>query len=1613
MMAYRRCIALLAVMLIAGMALFGGIASQVDAEGAPSSETYDVSKYLGYIPDLSSGNSAGTTVSLDQDDAYRILGFYTDSFGWFGYHTNEYNRIILDSARGTSDIDGFASKFVRLVMEAEDIRGSGVSISDVKMDTGGTVVIETGGTVESPTLTLRAAAEWKASVSAHADRFDELTECDIRADARIPMTLTVTIAFSEEKVPQSVDLRIGMGMESGMDWSCVADGVKVSDSERSEEAHSMEVSLRLMDKLTVRELNDLINPGDTVLNKRVYSHIRMTSDTGDRHYEEGVYADRVVDLSTFGVRDVVPGVEQEVSEIDRGSLASMVKGLMKGVIPSYDSVEWLLDAAGIGMDRSEYVKATIVSGPYLLQSLGILHKVWDYGRAEGLASYYIDWNGGTIHADRMDPIRQNVAHVEAFSPEKQGNVDEGVSYRIYGDDMTVSEYAYFGSSDFVDIVLPATINGIPVTGLDSYAVDVPEGKTVTIAFPDGMRYISRYAVVGSGYEGPGGKMFHEIGDTGFELILEAWMDDGHGCAEITGFLNGTVTGKVDLAIPESVSFGRYSFELREIEWNAFSGCQDIVSVDIPSTITYAGMGAFNNCRNLEEVVIRSDIGYASELFESCNSLKKVTIDANSFTIAYEMFNGTALETMVLKDGISLSIERKAFDNMKSSFDPEAVKDGNGEAFSLVALAENISESAFYGVNCPGGTVVADFLGYSSCLWKVDGEYFASVHLWSSYEGDSFTVPGKVVLETEKYRYEAMVIDAEIGSSHVKKLVIDAPLERLEFGYRLNIEEIEIRNPDCDYTIERYGGYTLVIHHDDEVSLAFCFGSDKTFTVPDKVSYIGTSALRSMTAEKVVVLGDIEDLNRLSSTVVELELGKDVSVVPYYRDGSIERITVQDGNEYFRAIDGVLFDKDGTLLRYPAAKSGSIYALPEWTVSVEYNAFGDSTIESLVLNDSLQHIHANSLPDGGNLKSVTIAEGNDRVRMVGSLVICDDEAVFYNASDDDILIIPEGVYVYSSVFRYNAPDVIVIADSSYYYSFYKYSKDIPSISTVVMFDGAHVYCDYDVHRVVLRHGWAYTDSLSTDGKTLTYSVGFFGPFAADGIFADGKRISSGTSVTLTPDDLAGISSIRVSYQPAKYTVSFDTRGGPSVQSQDVYYRYYADVPSDPYRSGYTFTGWYSDAACTQRFDFDSPITGPATVYAGWRVVQTTPVEPVDPPKPEPKPEPEPEPVVNPDGSTTVTKETEEKDSDGDVVKRTEAETTYKDGSKLSSETTTVTKEKDGAKETLTETTETVRDASGATVGSTTVTTSEKESSSGSSSTTTTVSRNGDGDEVRTVTQVDLESKDGDVATTMEVVKDVSSGTKSTISTSIKAPSVDGAMSVDHETMKAAIDQAREAMEAAGLSEEERSAASVTVEIRSDRFDDTTASVEMPSESFLAASESEADLKITSEVGSMVFDSDVSGTLASKGVDVAVSISVADRSLLRDDQRTSVGDAPLYRLSATAGSESVHELGGTATITVPYTLKEGDDPRAITVYYVNDDGRLEKKTTSYDPTTHSLTFVTTHFSYYVILNSAGLDGYIPEKPVEEDGGEDGIGIWAVAGVLVAIAVVAIAIVARRVR
>ena len=41
-----------------------------------------------------------------------------------------------------------------------------------------------------------------------------------------------------------------------------------------------------------------------------------------------------------------------------------------------------------------------------------------------------------------------------------------------------------------------------------------------------------------------------------------------------------------------------------------------------------------------------------------------------------------------------------------------------------------------------------------------------------------------------------------------------------------------------------------------------------------------------------------------------------------------------------------------------------------------------------------------------------------------------------------------------------------------------------------------------------------------------------------------------------------------------------------------------LPADPVREGYSFTGWYLDAACTRLFTVDVLDGFPLSLYAGW-------------------------------------------------------------------------------------------------------------------------------------------------------------------------------------------------------------------------------------------------------------------------------------------------------------------------------------------------------------------------------------------------------------------------------
>ena len=107
-------------------------------------------------------------------------------------------------------------------------------------------------------------------------------------------------------------------------------------------------------------------------------------------------------------------------------------------------------------------------------------------------------------------------------------------------------------------------------------------------------------------------------------------------------------------------------------------------------------------------------------------------------------------------------------------------------------------------------------------------------------------------------------------------------------------------------------------------------------------------------------------------------------------------------------------------------------------------------------------------------------------------------------------------------------------------------------------------------------------LSEDGYTF---IGWYTDDTYDTEFDFTKPIKSNTTVY-------------AKWTANDYEVSFITEHGDAPASQNVKYNNPATDPGELTAEGYTFIGWYTDAAYTTEFDFTQPIQSNTTVYAKW-------------------------------------------------------------------------------------------------------------------------------------------------------------------------------------------------------------------------------------------------------------------------------------------------------------------------------------------------------------------------------------------------------------------------------
>ena len=98
------------------------------------------------------------------------------------------------------------------------------------------------------------------------------------------------------------------------------------------------------------------------------------------------------------------------------------------------------------------------------------------------------------------------------------------------------------------------------------------------------------------------------------------------------------------------------------------------------------------------------------------------------------------------------------------------------------------------------------------------------------------------------------------------------------------------------------------------------------------------------------------------------------------------------------------------------------------------------------------------------------------------------------------------------------------------------------------------------------------------------------------YPEGWNLSTGTeSVTLHDGTVAE----EYFFITKLLTVSFDTAGGSEIEAQSVEQGQKLEKPDDPTKEGYTFVGWFKEAACETAWDFENDlVTGDTTLYAKW-------------------------------------------------------------------------------------------------------------------------------------------------------------------------------------------------------------------------------------------------------------------------------------------------------------------------------------------------------------------------------------------------------------------------------
>lgn len=195
----------------------------------------------------------------------------------------------------------------------------------------------------------------------------------------------------------------------------------------------------------------------------------------------------------------------------------------------------------------------------------------------------------------------------------------------------------------------------------------------------------------------------------------------------------------------------------------------------------------------------------------------------------------------------------------------------------------------------------------------------------------------------------------------------------------------------DSSNEKYCSVDGVLFNKDKTEIMqFPAGNTQTiYNIPDSVTSLGAYSFENCTS-----LTDISIPNSVTSAGNYPFSGcsglKNVTVpanvfelaVPYMFANctNIEYINVDENNESYTSIDGVLFNKSGTeLVQYPAGNYRTVYKIPDSTTRIYSGAFKDSThLTSITIPDNVTNIGNRAFENCISLTDIAFPDNTTKI-----------------------------------------------------------------------------------------------------------------------------------------------------------------------------------------------------------------------------------------------------------------------------------------------------------------------------------------------------------------------------------------------------------------------------------------------------------------------------------------------------------------------------------------------------------------------------------------------------------------------------------------------------------